>query len=149
MGCGPPGTPTTLRQILVYGDQSGETDPAAENLNGHIHLCYDEAGLADNQPYDLHANPLSAWRQVLSTAFLTSSYLPGGNWDNLAALIDWEPDTDSGQTISDLESRYLDPNVYQTDNTYDALSRTVTITAPTTPTETGPPLAGATTRQAH
>jgi YD repeat-containing protein len=100
----------TLRQHLVYGDNSAEigvdeTSARQNNLLGRLAAHYDEAGLVLAHGYDFKGNLLEKVRQVISDQEILSVFAgaAGNNWRISAYQVDWQPE---GSTIN--AARYGD-----------------------------------------
>ncbi len=110
--------PVTLRQKLIYGDKLDQENEKDVNLLGQLYQHYDEAGLVEVPSYDFKGNAPIGKRQVIKDQLLVN--LSGSNTFQ-HFQVDWE-----NNTPADL----IDPKVFQTDTTYDALNRPKTITYP-------------------
>ena len=113
----------TLRGRTIYGDgaNSGLSSAAAAGLNllGRPYRQYDEAGLMVFSSYDFKGNVLEKSRQVIDDVqVLTAFNPPPANWQIAPYRVDW------GGNVP------LDPAVYQTSTTYDALNRVLTLQYP-------------------
>lgn len=113
--CDGPGRPVTLRESLIYGDDRVhvgmyEAASVTANLQGRLYKHYDEAGLQIFERYDFKGNLLEKARLAVSDAAVAAGW-----------TADWSA---SGAEAA------LDPMCYQTNTTYDALNRPVTITYP-------------------
>ena len=104
--------PTTLfvrngggQEKLAERTEYGESHPwpAVHNLRGKVYRQFDAAGLGTIGSYDFKGNPLLRSRQMLV---------------NYKGEVDWT-------ATADLES-----DVFQSETSYDALNRPVTVTAP-------------------
>lgn len=84
-----------------YGES--QPDPQTLNLRGKLFRQFDEAGVTTNKEYDFKGNLLQASRQLLS------NYRKGVNWAT---------------------SPLLEHEIFQSETSYDALNRPVTLTAP-------------------
>ena len=93
--------PERLAEQITYGE--GLADAVARNLRGAIYQHRDEAGVAITARRDFKGNVLSASRQLLQ---------------DYAGDVDWP------------QAPALNAETFTTATTYDALNRTVTITAP-------------------
>jgi RHS repeat-associated protein len=125
--------PFTLREHLVYGDgpdaEMTFVQAATANLLGKLYKHYDEAGLLTFEDYDFKGSVLEKARQVISdAAILAVFYPPPPNWQAQAFRVDWQPA--GGMTLENHASRLLDPAVYRTSATYDALNRVKTMHYP-------------------
>lgn len=98
--------PLVINQIVerfVYGDMPGAvTNPEDNNLRGQIYQHYDEAGLVTFPSYSLLGAALVAQRQLKN---------------------DYKQEADWGAT--GIIKLLLDPTVYQTQSSYDALGRVI------------------------
>jgi RHS repeat-associated protein len=118
----------TLRQRMVYGDHkdSGLTSPQSLNLLGKLFRHYDEAGLITNERFDFKGNGLESIRQVVKDTevlnFLRSD--PAGR----SFQMNWQPAP--GSDLAARAAQLLDPIVYRTSSTFDALNRTRTVFYP-------------------
>jgi len=65
------GEATTLRQIMIYGDAAGLTDPQNQNLKGQLYTHNDEAGKLTYTAYDFKGNLLNFYRQAGGPVFST------------------------------------------------------------------------------
>ncbi|NOU13041.1 MAG: hypothetical protein HOO92_03590 [Methylococcaceae bacterium] len=119
--------PLTLREVLIYGDrtESGLTADAARarNLLGKLYQHYDEAGRVSVPAYDFKGNPLSQTRQTISDTVLLGTYQNGAqrNWAIDAYRLDWQAPV--GSTLEAHAQTLLDPAIYETSMSYDALNR--------------------------
>lgn len=113
-----PGLPITLRQRLVYGDAAGVAQPATRNLVGRLHVHMDEAGITEYSEYDFKGNLTRQRRRVLSDEELLSRA-------GVAGFAPYQVDWDDSE-----QQNALDPFVYQTDTTFDALGRVTRIVFP-------------------
>jgi RHS repeat-associated protein len=125
----------TLREVLVYGDDTDATGlardrAAAANLLGRVTVALDEAGRVTTSSYDLDGNPLSTTRHVLRADLLLAALpAPGsGPWINTAYAVDWQPAT--GQSVGARAAELLDGTAYETTMSFDALGRPTTSQAP-------------------
>ena len=94
-------TAEKLVEKAVYGE--GQPNDLARNLRGKLFQGRDGAGIASNNTFDFKGNLLSSSRQLLR---------------NYHDEIDWA------------NSPELEGRIFTTSTSYDALNRTVTITAP-------------------
>ena len=94
----------TLRQLMIYGDSSELSDPAALNMNGQLYTSYDEAGKVSIGEYDFKGNPLQKTRWVISDDQLSTAERYTINWLGLDESI-------------------LDTMAYTSDMEYDGLDR--------------------------
>jgi YD repeat-containing protein len=95
------GEPERLVGRTEYGES--HPDSAAHNLRGQPYRTFDGAGVVTIAEYDFKANALT------STRHLTADY---------TSLQDWSTDV------------ALEPDVFTTDTTFDALNRPITMTTP-------------------
>jgi len=95
----------TLREKRVYGDDPSVSSSAARkgNLQGRLYKHYDEAGLLCVDAYDFKGNVAKKTRRVIGDQALS-----GG----------WTADWSAANAEADLES-----DGYETETSYDALSR--------------------------
>ena len=100
----------------------------AANARGRITLAYDEAGRITTAGYDLDGKALATTRQILKPENLVSLIPSTGQWANTAYAVDWP--LSAGQTDRALADNLLDPTLYRTDATFDALGRRSALTAP-------------------
>ena len=111
------GDTVTLRERLEYGDEGTPNQaPAARQVQraanrlGKLHRHFDEAGLLTFEAYDFQGNILEKYRQVFSDEVILDALEEADQ----AFRPDWMVVTpDAG----------LDPVVYQTTASYDALGR--------------------------
>ena len=126
------GQAVTLRAISIYGDEteSGLTpdEALAGNARGRITIAYDEAGRITTDGYDLDGNALATTRQILKAENLASLIPSTGQWADSAYAVDWP--LSAGQIDGTLAADLLDPTLYRTDATFDALGRRTALTAP-------------------
>jgi RHS repeat-associated protein len=121
------GQALTLRQRTDFGDgvDAGLTSAqaAAANLLGKAYRHYDEAGRLTLEAYDFKGNPLEKTREVIADSEILSVFGPAAsnNWQVAAYRVDWQPP--AGTTLAQRAGALLDPTVYRTSITYDALSR--------------------------
>lgn len=131
-----PMTNPTLRLVTVYAEDkaSGLTtaDAITANTLGRVVTVYDEAGAVSTARYDLASNPVSTSRAVLRPEVLLSDLpvdpsAPTASWTNTSYVIDWQPAPGSSfaQRAAQLVS-----TPYQSDATFDALGRRISLTAP-------------------
>jgi hypothetical protein len=123
----------TLRERLVYGDaaDSGQPRPQAASLNllGRPYRHYDEAGLLGTEHYDFKGNLLEKMRQVISDKNILAVFNPPPpSWQVQAFRVDWAPPP--GVALDVYAGELLDPAVYRTSTTYDALNRIETLLYP-------------------
>lgn len=77
----------TVVQRMIYGDSLDEkqqpivTDPEKNNLRGHLHIAYDQAGIITVNAYTMQGLPLDAHRQ------LRQEYKQEANWSDFSALL--------------------------------------------------------------
>jgi RHS repeat-associated protein len=127
------GERVTLRERLIYGDETGAgalADPKSPNLCGRVYRSYDEAGLLECRAYDFDGNLLEKSRQVISDAKIVAAQGTGRaeNWKNVAFRVDWTPPraTPFAAHVASL----VDPTAYVTSSTYDALGRVTSLLQP-------------------
>lgn len=112
----------TLRQYIVYGDDSGVPTPIDNNMLGKPYQHYDEAGLTQIVKYDFKGNPLEKFRRVISdTAILTAfdGFTPTGSGIK-CYRVDWEG----------LDTSILESKEYHSTIEYDGLNRSTKIIYP-------------------
>jgi len=111
------GQPMTLRERLVY--DGGR----AINALGRLYRHYDEAGLLGFESYDFKGNVLAKLRQVIKNDEILSVFksAPGNAWKVQAYRVDWN--VPPGQTLDARAAALLDPALYRTTLSYDALNR--------------------------
>lgn len=102
----------TLREKIVYGDNSGLADALDRNLLGKPYLYYDEAGLLAFERYDFKGNLVEKSRTVISDAAIADGWI--AHWEDETVA---EDDLDTAQT-------------YQTSTGFDALNRPVSVLYP-------------------
>jgi RHS repeat-associated protein len=126
-----------LRERLEYGDGSDAKQPANErsanralNLLGELHNHFDEAGLLAFTAYDFKGNLIDKTRQVIRDAQILRAFDNAGanQWQVHAFRVDWRPP--NGMTLPAYASGLLEPTIYQTSATYDALNRVTRIKYP-------------------
>ncbi|KAI9766291.1 MAG: hypothetical protein M1839_004996, partial [Geoglossum umbratile] len=88
---------------MVYGE--GQPDSQAHNLRKKMFRRYDQGGVETQPSWDFKGNLLLVERQFAK---------------NYKTAIDW----------TDLTVVELEPSIFQTHKTYDALNRTITVTSP-------------------
>jgi RHS repeat-associated protein len=124
------GDPTILRQRMEYGDAGSPTQPEPErearrdrNLLGQLYRHHDEAGLITVTTVDFNGNALDRSRRVIADAPILAVFdqAPANGWRIRPFQVDWEPGPQ--QTLAGREDELLDPFVYHTTASYDALSR--------------------------
>jgi RHS repeat-associated protein len=120
------GETLTLREHLLYGDspEAGlSADQAAtHNLLGKLYKHYDEAGRLTFETYDFKDNVLQRVREVISDSALLAVFNPApANWQVQAFRVNWEPPI--GRSLESYAGQLLDPRIYVTMFTYDALNR--------------------------
>ena len=98
---GKDGEAELLAERTVYGE--GQPGDQALNLRGKLFRRYDGAGVVTNDRYDFKGNLLYSTRQLLA---------------EYKTDVDWKQDLE------------LEPALLATAKTYDALSRTITLTTP-------------------
>lgn len=114
------GETITLRQLVMYGDDSDLVAPEMANYNGKLYKQYDEAGLVTIGSYDFKGNALNSVRQCISDDELLSVFDgPPVDWNITCYRVDW----------TDLPS-ILDTKEFETDSEYDALNRLVKVLYP-------------------
>jgi RHS repeat-associated protein len=130
-------TAITLRHVLEYGDAGSATQPAADrtaarqaNLLGRLARQHDEAGVLTIGACDFKGNVIDKSRSVIADAPLIagSANAADASWNIPVFRLDWEPG--EGQTLGDVEASLLDPNLYRTTASYDALGRTKRLQLP-------------------
>lgn len=106
-----------LRERLFYDDDPLGPGPAADrNLLGKLVRHQDEAGVLAVTEYDFKGQVLRSSRQVLSDEFMLAPFkaqVEGAAWDLQAPRVDW----------SNPPPGLLDPRVYETLTTFDAVGR--------------------------
>src|SRR5215218_8254733 len=127
------GQALTLREWLIYGDSADSgliaKQAAVKNLLGKPYQHYDEAGLLTFESYDFKGNVLERSRQVIGDAAILAVFNPPPpKWRVKAFRIGWQPP--QGTTLEAHAGKLLDPAVYRTSLTYDALSRIKTMRYP-------------------
>lgn len=111
------GESVNLRQVLIYGDDSGLVSPEQHNLKGQLYKHYDDAGLLKNPTFDFKSNLLIEARQVISDSELLS--VLGGPSVN-CYRVNW----------TGLDTSILDSKIYETNSAYDALNRVIQLIYP-------------------
>ncbi len=120
----------SLREQLEYGDGGDANQLPADrdenrkaNRLGRLYKHYDEAGLLTFDNYDFKGNVSEKVRQVIKDEQLLSVFGSAANnhWQVTAYRVDWQPSP--GKTLDTLANELLDPTLYQTTQTYDALNR--------------------------
>lgn len=116
------GVALTLREVLTYGDAGDPGQPTAERNEARAHgrlgrvwRHLDEAGLVVVEDYKFTGEPTAQVRQVVDDVAIAAAE-PAG----------WTADWARAGAIND-----LDPLLYRTRTSYDALGRAVRITVPT------------------
>jgi RHS repeat-associated protein len=113
-----PGQAATLRQRMIYGENSGLAQPEAGNHLGKLYQHFDEAGLLEMSSYDFKGNLLRQSRRVIRDEEIQT--VMGGPVPTGYA-VDWD---------QDLALDILEDRSYQTNMTYDGLNRLVRVTYP-------------------
>jgi hypothetical protein len=90
-----------LVEYAEYGESQPE--PERRNLRGRLYRQFDEAGVEMTPVFDFKGNPLKTTRQLLS---------------DYRIEVDWAA------------SAELEEHVFESETSYDALSRPITLTAP-------------------
>ncbi|GIJ51366.1 hypothetical protein Val02_82520 [Virgisporangium aliadipatigenens] len=125
-----PGQPTTLRQVVSYGDGGRPDQPAAEraaaraaNLLGRWSRHRDEAGMSVVAAADLSGNVLESTRRVIADAPVLATYerAAANGWEVAPFRVDWTPAP--GRTAADRDAELLEAAGYTTNTRYDALDR--------------------------
>jgi RHS repeat-associated protein len=120
----------TLRQRLEYGDGGRPDQPAADraaasaqNLLGQMTRHHDEAGRTTVASVDFKGNVIDKSRQVIADAPILAAFegAAARNWQVTPFQVDWQPGT--GEALGDREAALLDPTVYHTTSSFDALNR--------------------------
>jgi RHS repeat-associated protein len=112
-----------LTERMVYGEQ--HPDAESLNLRDQVYLNLDQAGAVISNSRDFKGNPLSASRS------LAKEYKQAFGWSGVDAAI-----PHNGADVFDPDVLYaalkllLEPEVYLSSSAFDALNRTVTLTAP-------------------
>ncbi len=126
-----PGEIRTLREYIIYGDESAvEQDlhpetPRQRNLLGRPYKHYDEAGLMTYSRYDFKGNIQSKCRHVIRVQALQTALN-----NNTTFRIAWQLQTDS-TIIANYDDLIGNTNQgYATDYTYDVLGRVTSLTYP-------------------
>jgi RHS repeat-associated protein len=122
------GQTMTLREQIEYGDGGTPEQPEPEraahrslNRLGKLYRHYDEAGLLAFPAYDFKGNVLEKTRQVIGDESILAIFdSPPADWQISAFRVNWQPD---GTTLEDHAATLLDPTLYETSFTYDALNR--------------------------
>jgi RHS repeat-associated protein len=127
------GESMTLRERVIYGDETDAalpSDPKAANLRGRLYRSYDEAGLLECRAYDFDGNLIEKARQVISDAKIVAAQGKGDakNWSNVAFRVDWTPP--AATPFPTHATSLLDPTVYLTSSSYDALGRVRSVLHP-------------------
>ena len=127
-----PGATPTARELTVYGDQAGLTNPAGENLLGRAYQAYDEAGRITTSSYDFAGNLLEKeWRVSAPSVILSGTPTGSGpGWADTSYTVDWKPPP--GKTLEGYAETLLDPFKFQTSTSYDALRRPTMMQTPVT-----------------
>jgi RHS repeat-associated protein len=104
----------TLREKLLYGDDTTVPDSLTHNLRGKLYQHYDEAGVVTVANYDFKGNVLESGRRVISDDFMLANVRAhtGPDWALSAPRVDWATQTD-----------ILETTEYRTHSAYDALNR--------------------------
>jgi RHS repeat-associated protein len=101
----------TLRERIVYGDESALALSPQQNLRGRVYQHNDEAGQLTFEAYDFKGNLLRKTRQVIDPAAVLSVFeSPPPNWDIAPFRVDWNKALVLGAS-------------YTTTTSYDALNR--------------------------
>jgi RHS repeat-associated protein len=107
-----------LRERFVYGEALYDElsyEPADDNLRGRLYRVYDTAGFIELS-YDWKGNPLSTSRRF---------------FEDDEADIDWTPhDDEDPATLHTAAEAELEPDPFTVAQTWDAMNRLVTRTAP-------------------
>jgi RHS repeat-associated protein len=118
----------TLRERLIYGDNSAESgmtraQAQANNLLGKPYRHYDEAGLTILTACDFKGNPLGKVRRVIRDEQILSAFTnaPANNWQVAAYRVNWQPA--DGITLEAHANALLEAKAYVTSMEYDALNR--------------------------
>jgi RHS repeat-associated protein len=120
------GQALTLRERIIYGDSQDSglsaEQAVAANLLGKPYKHHDEAGSLAFEAYDFKGNMLEKARRVIGDGEILSVFKPAPpNWQVKAFRVNWQPP--SGTTLEAYASKLLDPTVYRTSLSYDALNR--------------------------
>lgn len=119
----------SLRQHLVYGEDSGLENPENNNLKGAIYKLFDEAGLVIFPSYDFKTNLRTKIRKVISDEEILGALT--GSSEIQPYRVDWTVDWRDPSAIAAKENRLLDGGrIFQTDMDYDGLNRAKKITYP-------------------
>lgn len=110
-----PGDTEVQCTALVYGDRA--PDAAQHNLLGAAHLVFDAGGLTRVNDLDLHGNPLTADRQLLTDVTTEP------DWRTVATAASYP-------AIIAAAATKLDPHLWTVATTYDALNRPMLVTLP-------------------
>jgi RHS repeat-associated protein len=119
--------PTTLRQVLVYGDaaDAGLTrdEAAAGNLRGVVIRHYDDAGVTVTEHRDLDGNVTESVRRVVADAPLTDVYddAAADGWQVRAWRVDWQPP--AGVALDAHAAGLLGEAEYRSSSVFDAVGR--------------------------
>ncbi|GIH02638.1 hypothetical protein Rhe02_07050 [Rhizocola hellebori] len=135
------GEAPTLREVLRYGDENGESEHAmAANLLGRLTEHYDSAGRSTVERCDFKGNVVETVRQVVSDEQLLSVYQRAAEdgWQVPAWRADWQPAP--GGTLPEHAATLLDPTRYRISTGYDALNRARSVRYPETVEGTRPEL---------
>ncbi len=72
------GEPVKRREFIVYGEDLGPAQAAAQNLRGRVYQHYDQSGLTQIEGYSLLGEPLAITRR------LTKNYDGGVEWADVS-----------------------------------------------------------------
>ena len=126
-----------LRELIEFGDGGTPDQPAAErtaaraaNRLGRAWRQYDEAGLLLCDRYDFKGNLLEKTRQVIKDHQILAVYTQAAknHWRIAPYGVNWLPPR--GSTLGKHATALLDPTLYETTSTYDALNRVVSVRYP-------------------
>src|SRR5258708_4478225 len=107
--------PEILAECSVYGELL--TNSEAQNLRGKVYQHYDEAGVATNVSFDFKGNLTANYRQF------AIQYQQPVDWTPLGAPKDPVQMAAAAVTL-------LQPDIFTSSTTFDALNRLATSTAP-------------------
>ena len=107
----------TLFKHLVYGDLLPEAEAISRNLKGRTYQLFDQAGVTSKKTIDFKGNATEVERR------LTNDYKQIINWQVLDGL-------NTVDTIQTAANPLLEPEVFSSLATLDALGRPITVTLP-------------------
>lgn len=112
----------TLRQVIIYGDQTSLTDAErlAANLNGEVYEHFDDARHTTVEQYDVKGNPLKEKHRMVKPSRYVEHHAQSGD-----VAIDWAVSWQNGP------GALVDPELsHEVGTHYDALDNPVRIELP-------------------